>query len=92
VISHSFQQSSFTPFLTENIYQSLRLFIQPGALSVKDTRSIHFLPFPEVKTKLQDVVIERRIQSMKIIIDLTRALRERSSISLKVSLLSSSIP
>lgn len=85
ICTHTSRQSSFTPFLTENIYQSLRSFILSKDLSLKDDRSIHFLPFPEVKEELYDAEIERQVQRMKIVIELTRAMREKSSISLKVS-------
>ena len=77
-------QSSYTPFLTENIYQGLRPFIpeQPGA----DVRSIHFLPFPEVKEEYFDEVIERKVKRMQAVIELTRNVRERHNLSLKTPL------
>jgi isoleucyl-tRNA synthetase len=78
-------QSSYTPFLTENIYQTLRKFI-PEDPSVGDTRSIHFLMFPEVKVEYFDAVIERQVKRMQTVIELTRNIRERHNISLKVRL------
>lgn len=80
-------QSSYTPFLTENIYQSLREFI-PEDPSAGDTRSVHFLLFPEVKEEYFDVVIERQVKRMQTVIELTRNIRERNNLSLKVSVLS----
>jgi len=77
--------SSYTPFLTENIYQSLRPFI-PEDPAAGDTRSVHFLSFPEVKEEYFDVEIERQVQRMQAVIDLTRNIRERTSISLKTPL------
>ncbi len=76
-------QSSYTPFLTENIYQELRRFI-PEDAKAGDTRSIHFLPFPEVKEEYFDEEIERKVKRMQAVIDLTRNLRERHNLSLKV--------
>jgi len=75
--------SSYTPFMTENIYQSLREFI-PKDLAAGDTRSVHFLRFPEVKEEYFDVDIERQVQRMQAVIDLARNIRERNNLSLKV--------
>lgn len=71
--------------MTENIYQSLRPFIPqtPG----EDTRSVHFLPFPTVKEEYFDEVIERQVKNMQTIIELTRNIRDRHTLSLKVCLL-----
>ena len=69
--------------MTENIYQSLREFI-PEDPSAGDTRSIHFLRFPEVKEEYFDEVIERQVKRMQTVIELTRVLRERHNLSLKV--------
>lgn len=77
------RQSSYTPFLTENIYQSLREFIPEDAVA-GDTRSIHFLLFPEVKEEYFDAVIERQVRRMQTVIELTRNIRERHNLSLKV--------
>jgi len=77
--------SSYTPFLTENIYQSLRPFI-PEDPAAGDTRSVHFLSFPEVKEEYFDAEIERQVQRMQAVIDLTRNIRERTNISLKTPL------
>ncbi|RDX50138.1 hypothetical protein OH76DRAFT_1403012 [Lentinus brumalis] len=76
--------SSYTPFLTENIYQGLRPFI-PEQTGV-DVRSIHFLPFPDVKEEYFDEVIERKVKRMQTVIELTRNVRERHNLSLKTPL------
>ena len=70
--------------MTENIYQSLREFI-PEDPKAGDTRSVHFLLFPEVKEEYFDEVIERQVKRMQTVIELTRFLRERHNLSLKVS-------
>ena len=77
------RQSSYTPFMTENIYQALRPFI-PEDLSLPDTRSVHFLSFPEVKEEYFDSDIERQVKRMQSVIELTRYLREKNNLSLKV--------
>lgn len=69
--------------MTENIYQSLRPFIPEDPASV-DTRSVHFLSFPEVKEEYFDEVVERQVKRMQTVIDLTRNIREKSNLSLKV--------
>ncbi|TFL01593.1 tRNA synthetases class I-domain-containing protein [Pterulicium gracile] len=77
--------SSFTPFMTENMYQMLRTFIPPASLP-GDSRSIHFLRFPEVKQEYFDAVIERQVRRMQTVIELTRNLREKNNLSLKTPL------
>ncbi|KAF4567536.1 isoleucine--tRNA ligase [Pleurotus pulmonarius] len=78
--------SSFTPFITENIYQTLRTFI-PEDPSAGDTRSVHFLAFPEPKAEYFDEDIERQVKRMQTIIELTRYLREKNNLSLKTPLM-----
>lgn len=68
--------------MTENIYQCLRPFI-PEDPAAGDTRSVHFLSFPEVKEEYFDADIERRVKRMQTVIDLTRYLREKNNLSLK---------
>lgn len=77
--------SSYTPFITENLYQSLRNFI-PEDPSAGDTRSVHFLSFPEVKEEYFDADIERQVKRMQAVIELSRNIRDRTNLSLKVPL------
>lgn len=49
-----------------------------------DPRSVHFLGFPEVKTEYLDADIERQVKRMQSVIELTRQLRERHTLMLKV--------
>lgn len=69
--------------MTESIYQGLRPFI-PEDPAAGDTRSIHFLLFPEVKEEYFDEIVERQVKRMQIVIELTRNIRERLNLSLKV--------
>ncbi|KAK0520131.1 isoleucine--tRNA ligase [Tilletia horrida] len=79
--------SSFTPFLTENIYQGLRPFLPPQDPEDKnDYRSLHFLSFPEVRTDYIDDVILRRFAALQSVTDLVRTIRERNLLPLRVPL------
>lgn len=75
--------SSYTPFITENLYQTLRQYI-PNDPLVPDSRSVHFLGFPEIKEEYFDIVIERQVKRMQSVIELTRNIREKHNLSLKV--------
>ena len=75
----------FTPFITDMIYTNLSPYIPPPLRS-QDMRSVHFLPFPEVRRELYDDVIERRVGRMQKVIELTRTSRERRTIGLKTPL------
>ena len=75
----------FTPFVTDMIYQKLLPFI-PKSLHGEDMRSVHFLPFPEVRSELKDPIVERRISRMRSIIELVRQSRERRTVSLRTPL------
>lgn len=72
----------FTPFLTDNIYQRLLPHI-PENLRAEDSRSVHFLAFPEVRQELFNAAVERRVARMQKVVDLGRVSRERRTIGLK---------
>ncbi|PGH06711.1 isoleucine-tRNA ligase [Polytolypa hystricis UAMH7299] len=74
--------SPFTPFITDNLYLRLLPHI-PDSLRAEDPRSVHFLPFPEVREELFDEVVERRVSRMQKVIELARVSRERRDIGLK---------
>jgi len=78
--------SSYTPFLTESLYQSLRAYIPASVNLGPDSRSIHFLSFPEVTEDYFDSAIELQVKRMQSVIELSRGLREKHSISLKTPL------
>jgi isoleucyl-tRNA synthetase len=75
----------FTPFITDVIYLKLLPHI-PKSLHGEDMRSVHFLPFPEVRHELYDEVVERRVGRMQKVIELARLSRERRTIGLKTPL------
>ncbi|RKU44659.1 isoleucine--tRNA ligase [Coniochaeta pulveracea] len=72
----------FTPFLTDTIYQKLLPHI-PKELQGEDIRSVHFLPFPEVRKELFNPEIERRVARMQKVIELGRYSREKRTVGLK---------
>ncbi|TIB77904.1 hypothetical protein E3Q23_01038 [Wallemia mellicola] len=78
--------SSFTPFITENLYQGLRPYLPETIQGAKDIRSVHFLPFPEVREDYFDTVIERRVSRMQNVIELGRVVREKKRIAVKTPL------
>jgi isoleucyl-tRNA synthetase len=81
--SAEIRQSLYTPFLTVNVYQGFKLFI-PKDLMAGDTRSIHFLLFPEVKEEYFEEVVEQQVKRRQTVNKLTRNIRERLNMSLKV--------
>ena len=63
------------------MYQNLKKFLPPAE---GDTRSIHFLAFPEVKKEYFDEDIERAVSRMQTVIELGRFIRDQKTIPLKV--------
>ncbi|KAI8923381.1 tRNA synthetases class I-domain-containing protein [Entophlyctis helioformis] len=72
--------AAFTPFITETMYQNLRKCLPP---STEDTRSVHFLLYPEVKQEYFNDDIERAVGRMQTVIELGRVIREQQTLSLK---------
>ncbi|KAK6463905.1 isoleucyl-tRNA synthetase [Scheffersomyces coipomensis] len=80
----------FTPFLADGIYQRIKEYFTEAELEkfvlnkeIKDTRSVHFLTYPEVRKELFDEAIEVAVSRMQKVIDLGRNIREKKMISLK---------
>lgn len=76
----------FTPFLSETIYKNLKSSIPSGWQSEPDTRSVHFLTYPEVRSELKDDETERCVGRMQRVIELGRNIREKFTIGLKTPL------
>ncbi|KAL2919614.1 isoleucine--tRNA ligase [Polyrhizophydium stewartii] len=72
--------AAFAPFITESMYQNLKTCLPP---SKEDTRSVHFLLYPEVKEEYFNDDIERAVGRMQTVIELGRTIRERQTLSLK---------
>lgn len=73
--------AAFTPFITETMYQNLKRCL-PAAK--EDTRSVHFLLYPDVKKEYFDPEIERAVSRMRGVIELGRVIREQKNLALKV--------
>ncbi len=79
--------SSFTPFLTENLYQGLRKYMPaPAADDKEDYRSVHFLSFPEVNESYFDPVIQRQFKALQAVVELGRVIRVNSNLPIRVPL------
>ncbi|XP_053324979.1 isoleucine--tRNA ligase, cytoplasmic [Spea bombifrons] len=76
----------FTPFITEMMYQKLRLLIDPASMQDKDTQSIHYLMLPAVRENLIDKKIESAVSRMQSIIELGRVIRDRKTMPIKYPL------
>ncbi|KAL1413503.1 isoleucine--tRNA ligase [Vanrija albida] len=77
--------SSFTPFTSEIVYQSLRA-TTPEPKDGSDVRSVHFLQFPQAREEYFDTVIERQVQRLKAVIELGRAIRDKRTLKVKMPL------
>ena len=73
--------SPFTPFITENIYQNLRLGLPEESEDRQE--SIHFVMIPQFKAELINEGIEKSVSRMQVIIDLARKVRDKKKIVLK---------
>jgi len=84
--------SPFTPFLTETMYQQLRVFELPadGAVpagadpsAVPFAESVHFTAIPDFRPEAINTALEARVARMQAIVELGRTVRERVGVSLK---------
>uniref|UniRef100_A0ABI7X1Z1 isoleucine--tRNA ligase n=1 Tax=Felis catus TaxID=9685 RepID=A0ABI7X1Z1_FELCA len=76
----------YTPFLTELMYQNLKLLIDPCSVQDKDTLSIHYLMLPHVREELIDKNTESAVSRMQSVIELGRVIRDRKTIPIKYPL------
>eukprot|EP00995_Heteronema_vittatum_P010705 NODE_621_length_1260_cov_43.581338_g448_i0.p1 GENE.NODE_621_length_1260_cov_43.581338_g448_i0~~NODE_621_length_1260_cov_43.581338_g448_i0.p1 ORF type:complete len:385 (+),score=200.94 NODE_621_length_1260_cov_43.581338_g448_i0:29-1156(+) len=70
----------FTPFMAELLYQRLSQLL-PEA---ERQESVHYCMLPEADDRLLDEDIERKVDRLQKVIDLTRVLRDRNNIPLKM--------
>ncbi|KAK4054669.1 isoleucine--tRNA ligase [Microbotryomycetes sp. JL221] len=81
--------SAFIPFLTENVYQGLIPFFPSNTQDMNlgsDVRSVHFLPFPQIREEYFDPTIERQVARLQSVIELGRVIRERKNLPVKTPL------
>ncbi|XP_053518770.1 isoleucine--tRNA ligase, cytoplasmic isoform X4 [Artibeus jamaicensis] len=79
-------KAPYTPFLTELMYQNLKMLIDPVSVQDKDTCSIHYLMLPRVREELIDKNIESAVSRMQSVIELGRVIRDRKTIPIKYPL------
>lgn len=77
-------QAPYTPFLTELMYQNLKMLIDPVSVQNKDTLSIHYLMLPHVREELIDKKTESAVSRMQSVIELGRVIRDRKTLPIKV--------
>ena len=75
----------FTPFLTENMYQSLKAMLG-DSFNSKEKGSVHFLMIPQPRTDLINEDIERAVSRMQTVVELGRVLRDRKTMPVKYPL------
>ncbi len=68
----------FTPFLTDDVYQSCIKYIDK-----KSAQSVHFLEWPEPNKKLIDKKLEEEMQVAKRIVEYSNAARQLADIKLR---------
>jgi isoleucyl-tRNA synthetase len=68
------------------MYQNLKTCIAKDPNSTADTRSVHFLMFPEVKSQYFNDDVERAMKCMQRVIELGRYVREKRNLPLKTPL------
>nr|KAF6484904.1 hypothetical protein HJG63_006536 [Rousettus aegyptiacus] len=76
----------YTPFLTELMYQNMKMLIDPVSVLDKDTLSIHYLMLPHVREELIDKKTENAVSRMQSVIELGRVIRDRKTIPIKYPL------
>ncbi|XP_075704440.1 isoleucine--tRNA ligase, cytoplasmic isoform X2 [Rhinoderma darwinii] len=76
----------FTPFITEMMYQKLKLLLDPSSIQEKDTQSIHYLMLPPLRENLIDKKIESAVSRMQSVIELGRVIRDRKTMPIKYPL------
>lgn len=76
----------FVPFLSETIYQKLKLYIPKSYYGDSNVESVHFLEYPEVREELIDEPTKIAVDRMRKILELGRGIREKQTLSLKTPL------
>ncbi|XP_073084971.1 isoleucine--tRNA ligase, cytoplasmic isoform X2 [Manis javanica] len=76
----------YIPFLTELMYQNLKMLIDPVSVQDKDTLSIHYLMLPHVREELIDKKTESAVSRMQSVVELGRVIRDRKTIPIKYPL------
>jgi isoleucyl-tRNA synthetase len=70
--------------MTETIYQRLRPFMPESKDPSEDTRSVHFLSFPEPKEAYSNEAVQVAVRRLLSVIAIGRRLRDDKGLDLKV--------
>lgn len=71
----------FMPFMTETMYQKLKIFDQKNALD-----SVHFCDFPDERCHMK-LDVEHKMERMQNVVEQGRAIRDKYQLPLKIPLL-----
>ncbi|XP_064227067.1 isoleucine--tRNA ligase, cytoplasmic-like [Aotus nancymaae] len=85
-MNHRRLKAPYTPFLTELMYQNLKVLIDPVSVQDKDTLSIYYLMLPRVREELIDKKTESAISQIQSVIELEPVIRDRKTIPIKYPL------
>lgn len=85
VYNFSLVMAPFTPLFAENLHLRLAGHVRYPA-SVVDSRSVHFLEYPKVRSEYFDLDIERAFSRLQQVVERGRTLREANNITLKTPL------
>ncbi|KAJ1567544.1 hypothetical protein HK405_005583, partial [Cladochytrium tenue] len=75
----------FTPFIAETMYQNLKTCLKSSHVT-DDTRSVHFLMFPEVNPAYFNAEVERAVSTLQAVIELGRYIRDKTTKPIKTPL------
>mmetsp|Transcript_1000 Transcript_1000/g.2482 ORF Transcript_1000/g.2482 Transcript_1000/m.2482 type:complete len:1088 (+) Transcript_1000:1298-4561(+) len=81
ILNVSVLMAPFTPFITEEIYQNLKVALPEGSEFLQE--SIHFVMIPKPDESLHDPSILKAVSLMQAVIELGRRVRDQKKISLK---------
>ena len=81
LFSTTLMMSCFTPFISEFLYLNMRNGFEDGHELKKE--SIHFLRIPEYDESLIDDAIVQKVNHMKKVVEMTRAVRDQVNIPIK---------
>jgi isoleucyl-tRNA synthetase len=72
--------SPFIPFMTEHMYQRLSQLLPDS----ERQQSIHYCMIPKPDDSMLNPIIERQVERLQAVVELTRVMRDRNNIPLKM--------
>ncbi|OUC41766.1 putative isoleucine--tRNA ligase [Trichinella nativa] len=74
--------ASFTPFITEMMWQRLKTVLDPLA-ELKPEDSIHYVKIPDVDRSMIDEDVENHVITMQSVVEVARVIRDRHALPTK---------